>query len=191
MPLGRLLFFSLITALILLSCTACAWRRGGQEHYFGPVMFRSQEPPAGAARITDVIRFGLLLEGGSQWGIALGANRRIAVAPVEVCGPGTPVSGITVFGLLTAAGEEWTFSPFYLRIMDAPAAAFWSRTSYGAEVTAGPEIAAISLGAMSRTLFVPAVDSLSRLVFDDSRPLATKLSTCRDVSDWTFTHFER
>ena len=169
--------------LVVLSSTGCAWRRGGDEHYLGPVVFRHREPPEGEARITDIVRFGVLLESGSQWGIAVGATRRIAAAPLDACADPAPVAPIRTSALLAVGGERWTFSPFYLLVENAPPATFVSRTSYGAELTAGPEVAALSLGATFRTLLVPPADSLSRLVYDSSRPLATRFSACRDVPD--------
>lgn len=182
-----------VLASFLLSVTGCAWRRGADEHYLGPVMFRHTEPPYGAARITDVVRFGMVVEAGDQWGVALGATRRLVAAPVDVCDPSAAVAPIRVSAVLAARGERWTFSPFYVRFEQAPAPVFLSRTSYGAELTAGPEVVAFSVGATARTLLVPPADSLSRFVYDSSQPLATRFSACRDVADrpLPLTLFER
>jgi hypothetical protein len=178
---------------ILLAPTGCAWRRGGHEHYVGPLVFRHREPPVAEARITDIVRFGVLFEGGDQWGLAVGATRRLVAAPIDVCEKPGAAAPLRSSALLAAGGEGWRFSPFYLRIQNAPPATFVSRTSYGAELTAGPEVAALSIGATSRTLLTPPADSLSRFVYDAAHPLATRFSACRDVSDrpLPLTPFER
>jgi hypothetical protein len=147
------------------------------------VLFRHREPPEAEARIIDVFRFGLLLEGGDQWGVAVGGGRRIAAAPVDACeepGSTAPIRSSASFAI---AGERWTFSPFYLRIENAPPATFVSRTTYGVELTAGPELTALSVGLAARTLLTPPGDSLSRFVYDSSRPLATRFVACRAVPD--------
>jgi hypothetical protein len=134
------------------------------------------------ARITDFLRFGLLLEGGEQWGVAVGSTRRIAAAPLDACDESGSMP-IRSSAPLAIAGERWTFSPFYLRIENAPPAVFVSRTTYGVELTAGPELTAVSVGLTARTLLTPPPDSLSRFVYDSSRPLATRFVTCRAVPD--------
>jgi hypothetical protein len=161
--------------------TGCSWRRGGDEHYFGPVVFRHRQPPVADAYITDIVRFGVLVEAGTQWGIAIGANRRVAAAPLDACGEAPVNAPVRSSALLAAGGERWVFSPFYLRIENVPPPRFVARTTYGFELTAGPEVAALSLGATSRTLLTPPADSLSRFVYDASRPLATRFLACRDV----------
>jgi hypothetical protein len=145
------------------------------------VVFRHREPPDAAARLIEVVRFGVALEGGTQWGVAMGATRRLVVAPVDACDePAKPVP-IRWSAVLAAAGESWRFSPFYLRIDDAPPPVFVSRTTYGVELTGGPEARAISVGAAFRTQLEPPQDSLSLFVFDASRPLATRFIACRDA----------
>jgi hypothetical protein len=168
---------------IALSATGCAWRRGSDEHYFGPVVFRHRDAPVAEARITDIVRLGVFVEGGSQWGVAVGATRRVAAAPLDACEEAAPAPPMRASALLAAGREGWVFSPFYLKIENAPPSTFVSRTTYGAELTAGPEAAALSLGATSRTLLTPPQDSLSRFAYDASRPLATRFIACRDVAD--------
>jgi hypothetical protein len=178
---------------IASSATGCAWRRGSDEHYFGPVIFRHRDAPVAEARITDIVRVGVLAEGGSQWGLAVGASRRIAAAPLDGCADPAPAPPMRASALLAAGGDGWVFSPFYLRIENAPAPTFVSRTTYGAELTGGPEAAALSIGLTARTQLSPPEDSLTRFVYDSSRPLATRFIACRDVADrpLPFTPFQR
>jgi hypothetical protein len=185
--------FFLVLVMAALSSASCAWRRGTDEYYLGPVMIRHHGPPEGEARVTDVVRFGLVLEGGDQWGVALGATRRIAAAPVDACGEDAPAAPIRSTALFGVAGESWTFSPLFSRIEHAPPATFVSRTSYGAELTAGPETIAFSLGATARTFLTPPADSISRFVYDAGRPLATRFLACRDFAmrPLPLTLFER
>lgn len=170
-----------VVLMIAMAPMGCAWRMGGAEHYVGPVVFRHREPPDAEARVAEIVRFGVALEGGTQWGIAVGATHRLVAAPVDACdGPAKPAP-IRARAVLAAAGEGWRFSPFYLRIDDAPQPVFVSRTTYGVELTGGPEARAISVGAAFRTQLEPPHDALSLFVFDASRPLATRFIACRDA----------
>lgn len=157
--------------------SACVWRTGTADHYFGPVWFRYTAPPAGKAYVGQVLRVGLGLEGGTNWGFSLGVSNRTAIAPVlaDTAGQGRearPESGSMPWGPGgTLKAGVWNFSPFYLRVQREPRVFFIARTLHGGEAVVGQDGNALTLGYARRTLFTPPDHAFARLRYDDGQPL--------------------
>ena len=174
---GRLGHFVFCVALL---SSGCAWRMGNVEHYIGPVLFRYVGPPSGKAYVSQVIRYGISAEAGSEWGVSVGVSERIAVAPLplpdgEARPPAPAPRWSTPLSLLRApAANNWNLSVIYLRVEGLPRPHLVSRTIYGAEILVGSEVNALSVGAVWRTLFTPPENAFSMVHFDTSRPLEAR-----------------
>lgn len=174
---------AVLSAALLAS--GCAWHAAGTEHYFGPVLFRYRETPDHGTLVSEVIRLAVAGEAGRQWGISVGMSRRLMAAAQDSCiekeEPISPRLRVALSPYGTPHPGRWTFSPVYLRVDHLAETRFVSRTLYGAEVTAGHETSALSLGVVSRSLFEVPGDSFVRLRFDTDRPMETTLRLCRDL----------
>lgn len=181
--------FGCFGLLIAPFFSACVWRGVDAEHYIGPVLFRYVTPSNGNAYVSQVVRFGVAAEAGTSWGIALGMSERIAVTPqfaptgkkdqrarhnrwlMPLSFSQTPTSG------------EWNFSLLYLRVEREPGIFFISRTTHGAEIVVGEEATAFSLGTVSRTLFTPPDNAISKLHFERARPLKSLAKVWLEVPE--------
>lgn len=169
--------------------SACAWRSGGVEHYVGPVSFRHISPPRGKAYVSQVIRWGLSVEGGSSWGISVGMSERIAVAPISSTGtkPGTAIKlphWSMPFGTVPKPTENtWHLSLLYLRIEDVRRPLFTSRTAYGLDAVVGEEASAFSIGYASRSRSMPPENAFSTLHFESSSPIEAQAKVWPDFSE--------
>lgn len=158
----------------------CAMRLHGVEHYVGPVVFRYSDPDAGSSYVSQVARIGVFIEGGTQWGVALGYAERVAVAPRRVEGTGTEEQAVPrwvrPFSLVRPPEPgRWNLSLLYLRVAPAATPLFVRREAFGLEATAGPEAVALSIGVAIRTWSEVPDNAMVRLHFDASRPLQTRL----------------
>ena len=163
-----------VAAALLLA--GCAVRMGGAEHYVGPVLFRFRPPDETVGAVTQVIRLGISGEAGSQWGLAAGAVDRVAVVAQSADGlaPGMRPRWTTPLSFLSPpAPGAWNVSLLYLRVDGMPRPTFVVRRTYGAEMTAGAEINALSIGWTARTRAEPPDHSFSVLRFDSRRPMDT------------------
>jgi hypothetical protein len=149
----------------------CAWRSGGAEHYLGPVMFRHTAGAGGEAVVSQVRSLGLLAEGGRQWGLTLGMLDRITVAPRTAPGPVW-----TALGVGPLVPERWHLSLAYLRGIGVPAAPLVVRRLYGAQLAAGVEATALSVGVIVRADMRPPDDAVTLLEFDAASPLRARLT---------------
>lgn len=170
---------SLILIVAALFPGGCTWRVGHVEHHVGPVLFRYSEPPDGKAYVSQVLRFGLSVEGGTQARLSLGVSERITVSP-RVFNPGEPGASIdsarwsTPLSLFPdSVPQRWNFSLLYLRVEGVSEPRFVSRSIYGAEVLFGVESNAVSVGAVSRTHLEPPANAFSLLRFNASHPMET------------------
>lgn len=181
------MIFGCIGLLLAPFFSACAFRSGNMEHYFGPVLFRYAMPPNGNAYVSQVIRPGLAAEAGASWGIAMGLSERITVSPVIVATekkeqPATRNHWLMplAFSQTPTAGE-WNFSLFYLRIEHEPGSFFLSRAIRGAEIVYGEEANNLTVGFAHKTLFTPPDNAMSKLRFEDAHPLESKATVWLDV----------
>ncbi|CAG1000609.1 hypothetical protein GPROT1_03843 [Gammaproteobacteria bacterium] len=177
---------SLLLALLL---NACVWRSGDADHYLGPVLFRYSTPPNRKAYVGQVVRLGLSAEAGNNWGIVLGVSERITVAPL-LAATGQQDRDAAQYRWLmplgfeqTPAADEWNLSLLYLRVEHGPGRFFLSRSIHGAEFALGEEANALTVGYARRTLFTPPDNAISRLRFDDSRPLASQATVWLDLPE--------
>jgi len=168
------------TLLVLALLGGCAWRANGTEHYLGPSLFRHGDGEDGRAIVSQVRTLtGLQAEGGRQWGLALGVTDRIAAAPSA--GGGSVATEWSALGLGRLDPHRWHFSPFYLRGERVPAPGLVVRRLYGAQIAAGEEVRALSVGIVSRAHVVPFEDAVWLLQFHSTDPLATRFVLWRPV----------
>lgn len=183
------IIFGCLGLLLAPFFTACVWRADDAEHYIGPVIFRYSAPPNGNAYVGQVVRLGVSAEAGTSWGIALGASERITVAPLVI--PATNKDQTSSHGRWmmplsfspTPTVGKWNFSLLYLRVARDPGSFFLSRAIQGAEIVFGEEANALSVGIAHRTLFTPPDNAISRLRFDDNRPLESRATVWLDVPE--------
>ena len=161
----------LLTAALVLS--GCAVRMGDVEHYVGPVLFRFRPPDATVGAVTQVVRFGVAGEAGSQWGVAAGVVDRVAVVaqPATGSSPGRARWTTPLSVLSPPSPREWNVSLLYLRVEGLARPTLVMRRTYGAEITAGAETSALSIGLTARTRVEPPDHSFSALRFDSRRPM--------------------
>lgn len=169
--------FNFLSLLLTLLLSACVLKTRDTEHYLGPVMFRYAAPPKGNAYVGQVVRLGLSTEVGRSWGVSLGMSERIAVTPLvssaekknQIINHSRWLMPLSFFQTPTAG--EWNFSLLYLRVEREPGIFFISRTIYGAEIVVGEEANAFSVGTVSRTIFTPPDNAISKLHYERDRPL--------------------
>lgn len=180
---GALPFFFVF---LVLPLSGCVIRAGSQEHFLGPVWYRFSGPPATEANISQVKHFGLVLEAGNQWGLAVGVSERTAISPAgsgekEMRHPtwSKPLS-------LTSGPEpgRWEFSLIYLRGEAAAQPVFVSRTTYGASVALGSETSAVTVGAGNRTILRPPAGHLLSFRFDRRQPLKSRMVQMPPGAGW-------
>jgi hypothetical protein len=175
-PVGHTLVLSVVIGMLI---SGCAWRTADTLHHVGPVLFRFHPPDASTGGISDLVHIGPFIEGGEQWGMSLGVTERIAVAPSfpgSTAAPaGTAMAESPVRWPAFDALEpgRWHLSLLYLRIRAASAPALVLRQIYGLELTIGSEARAASLGWTSRMLINLPDDALSVARFDRHRPLTS------------------
>lgn len=164
----------LVSAALVLA--GCAVRMGDVEHYVGPVLFRFRPPDETVGAVTQVIRLGVSGEAGSQWGVAAGVVDRVAVVAQSADGsaPAMRPRWTTPLSLLSPPSPGvWNVSLLYLRVDGMPRPTFVVRRMYGAEMTAGAETNALSIGWTARTRVEPPDHSFSVLRYDSRRPMDT------------------
>ena len=175
-----------LVLLIYITCAGCAIRVAQTEHFVGPIWFRYSADEATRPQVIEVVRFGVAAEMGNQWGVTLGVLDRIAVAPRE---PGVTDGAENYrWRLPLQSGpdpvpERWHVSWLYARVEGLRPAQLVRRVVYGAEVTAGPEARALSLGVTARMHIHALPDAVSIVRFNSRWPLATRFtvwSTPRD-----------
>ena len=162
---------------MLFALSGCAVHASGVEHYVGPVLFRFRPATETTGGVSQIVRGGVLVDAGRQWGLAAGMTERLAVVSTIVSRGGPNVETqrwITPIGLFgDPVPGRWNFSPFYLRVEGMAGAIFIRRQAYGIEMTSGTEARAASIGWTSRTLLLPPDDVVSVVRFDSRRPLDT------------------
>jgi hypothetical protein len=172
-PVLRALAVGLVAVLL---ASGCAWRAGGVEHYVGPVAFRYRPADEARGSVSQVVRLGVALEGGAQWGVATGMIDRLACAPTthgDDPDHGAPRWVLPLSPLGPPTPGRWNVSLLYLRVEAMPAPLLVVRRMLGAEITLGGEANAASLGWTSRALVQPPPDALSLVRYDSRRPLDT------------------
>jgi hypothetical protein len=169
--------------LATLALGGCAWRAADVEHYVGPVLFRFRPPGATAGAVSQVVRVGVSAEAGRQWGVAAGVVDRVAAVPASPA-TGSADAPVTAPRWRTPLSPfappragRWNLSLLYLRVEALPVPALVARRTWGAELTAGRELTAASVGWTSRTLVLPPEDACSVLRFDSRHPLDTVFLT--------------
>jgi len=155
---------------IVVALSSCAIRTSTADHYLGPVFYRRGEPCRDGAEVTEVVQVGAAAEAGRQWGLSLGYLARVAAVPRDGHAP-CPAS--------QAASDDrrrWHFSPLYTRFDDREAPRFVHRSVVGTQAVAGPESSALSLGAVSATLFTPPPDAFCSFRYDASDPTGMRFT---------------
>jgi hypothetical protein len=117
-----------------------------------------------------VVQFGGAAEAGRQWGLSLGFIDRVAA---------TPRDGIAPCPAEAGSGDDrrqWHFSPLYKRFDDREPPRFVHRSVVGTQAVAGPEGGALSLGAISATLFTPPPDAFCSFRYDASDPTGMRFT---------------
>lgn len=162
----------MLPLVVVVLFPGCAWRTGNVEHYFGPVLFRYSDAAESACNVTDVLGLGILAEGGRQWGLSAGFVNRLAAAPRQQA---TQTQWTRPWSLWrTTTPREWNLSLLYLRGENVSSPLLVRRQLVGAGVLVGNEITALSVGYASRVNIAPRDDSFSIVVFDSSKPLASR-----------------
>ena len=162
----------LASAALLLA--GCAVRMGDVEHYVGPVLFRFRPPDQTVGAVTQVVRLGVSGEAGRQWGVAAGVVDRLAVVArsADEAAPAPRPRWTTPLSFLSPPSPgAWNVSLLYLRVEGMRRPTLVVRRTYGAEVTAGAETSALSIGWTARTRAEPPDHSFSVLRFDSRRPM--------------------
>ena len=179
---------ALAVLLIASSAAGCAWRTAAAEHYFGPLLIRFSPPEGDAPAVKQVLGLGLMGEGGHQWGFSVGVVERIAVWPAY--GPGSkpeashrPPWSMLLAGRVAPASRRWHFSPFYARVGSSEPPVLVTRRLWGAQVVAGPEATAASLGIVSVTRVDVPDDAVSLVHYDARAPLAARFRVWRAGSN--------
>jgi hypothetical protein len=167
----------LLLILWTLTATGCVWRTERAEHYFGPTLLRTVSACDAGAAVVQARHLGVVGEAGRQWGVAIGVADRVAVVPRV----GTPAGDACghwagIGGPASTTPGRWTLSPLYAR-WDKPAEpALVRRVLWGAQLAAGTELTALSLGVVSRTQLVPIGDGVYAVTFDSTRPMETRFT---------------
>lgn len=178
-----------IVLVVACSSSGCAWRTATAERYFGPVLFRFSPPEGDAPAINQVISIGIFGEAGRQWGISLGVVERLTVSPVYMRGtdPEEPLRqahwSMLLGGLVSPAPRRWNFSPLYLRVDEVGTPALVTRRLYGAQIVAGPEERAASLGVVSLARVDVPEDAIAVIDYDSRAPMAARLRVWRVGAD--------
>jgi hypothetical protein len=159
--------------------SGCAWRGDGAERYFGPVFYRHAPEPGDEAWVRQARHVGFLLEGGRQWGVALGYADRIGAAPRELGDAPPPEYAWSSAGSLPLFGG-WSFSPFYLQGRGLPEPIFVKRTLLGVQLGYGAEVRSVSLGYAGTTQVRPPHDALYELDFSSDDPMGMRFRIWRD-----------
>jgi hypothetical protein len=164
-----------MAAVAILACCGCVIRTEGAEHYVGPVLIRATDACHGRAVAVQSLHLGLSGEVGRQMGVAVGVAERVAAAPVVDGSSAAQCDEWTVVGIPgTIDPDRWTFSPFYAKRRTAsPSELVW-RQLFGAQVAAGSELSAMSVGVVSRTELAPGPDAYYRLTFDTTKPMQAR-----------------
>ncbi len=178
---------ALVVLVVACSLFGCAWRTATAEHYFGPVLFRVSWLD-GAAPTSQVLAIGILAEGGRQWGVSLGVMERIAVSPVYMQGtdieePQRRPQWSALGAAVLPAVRHWMFSPVYLRVEEIGTPVLVARRLFGAQIVAGPEARAASLGVVSLAHVDVPDDAFSQIHFDSRAPMATRVRVWRAGPD--------
>lgn len=159
-----------MAALLALGLSSCTIRTRTADHYFGPVLYRRGEPCRDGADVTQVVQLGGAMEAGRQWGLSLGLVDRVSARPRDAaipC-PHEPAS--------PEDRRRWRFSPLYVRFEGQEPPRFVHRSVLGTQAVAGPEAGAVSLGAISATLFVPPPDAFCSMHYDASDPTGLRFT---------------
>lgn len=159
---------------VLLVCcsTGCAWRTSRADHLIGPVLYRFSEPTVNNQTIVQTWHAPLLIEGGRQWGLSLGAAHRLALAPQA---PGAAAADETVRGwLVQPRARRWQVSWFYLRAPLRETPVFIRRGVTGLHAGGGMEERAFTLGYSAMTATRPGAEAVYQLDFHSRHPLETK-----------------
>lgn len=175
----------LLVGYLLLSALClqpgCAWRSQEAEHYFGPVMYRHSDPQSGKAYLGEQIHFPFLLEGGDQWGVAIGLSRRLVASPNMIKKSGKRESDLSLWKwtkplsfFSDSSGNEWNFSLIYLRGDGLKGSSLFSRSQFGGSVGIGEEARNISLGITKKVEIYPIHEGLYFLEYNSDRPNETR-----------------
>jgi hypothetical protein len=160
----------------------CAFRTATAEYYLGPTVLRVRDACREATQVSEVIQSGVVGEAGTQWGLALGFTDRVAAVAVDGGGDACGQSGAASrwSSPFTIPGEllpgRWRFSPLYVRSERRSGPRFVRRLLWGAQITAGPDANALSVGAVAGTLWMLPDDAVCVLQYDDRDPMATRFS---------------
>ena len=174
-----------VVLVVAYSASGCAWRTATAEHYFGPVLFRYSPPEGDAPATNQVVAVGALGEAGRQWGMSLGVVERITVSPAYMRGTEReeaqqrPQWSMLLGGLVSPAPRRWTFSPVYLRVDEIGVPALVVRRLYGAQIVAGPEVRAASLGVVSLARVDVPDDAIALIDYDSRVPMAARFRVWR------------
>ena len=110
---------NLLFILLVIPCfvflSGCIWRTASEDHYFGPVLVRETNATQEKAFVSQQVHFPFVLEGGTQWGVSLGYQKRIVAVPQELTGKSQkqiaePGSNVTDPSTDT---EEWEWKLHY------------------------------------------------------------------------------
>jgi hypothetical protein len=163
--------------LMVLACAGCALRTAAADYYVGPLLHRTVAR-CGETQVSQVVHVGALAEVGRQTGISIGLVDRIAVTPAPpddaACDPSEPEALVAVPP--DPAPGAWSFSPLYLRVPRRGEPRLVRRALTGAQLAAGPESTALSLGAVFTTLMHPPDDAFAAVRFDASRPMESRFT---------------
>jgi hypothetical protein len=162
-----------LLGFVVLLVTGCAWRASGAEHYIGPVLFRYSDD---GTAVHQVRALGLFAEAGRQWALTLGFVDRVAVSAHGADADAPAPVRWTAAGVGALAPARWHLSPFYLRGDDVAAPHLVFRQMFGAQIGAGDEVNAVSLGVIARAHVTPPDDAAVVVHFRSGDPLATRLT---------------
>jgi len=163
--------------LLTLAVPGCTWHSGGTDHHFGPVFFRYWAPTDRGADVGEVVRWGVLSEGGGPWALTLGRSARIVVGspPAHLGQSQTERAATSHWSLPLSPFDpptsgDWHLSLLYLQVTQRTQPLFVVRRSYGLEGVLGEEATALSVGLVSRTHFKPPDNAFAWLHFDAAAP---------------------
>jgi hypothetical protein len=165
-----------IALLIVVIASGCVVRTQESEVYLGPVFLRATDACRGGTTAVQSVQVGVMAEVGSQTGVSVGFAERVAVTP-RIDPPDEPACDRwEVIGGIPGAVDttRWTLSPLYARRHVGASPQFVWRRLYGAQATAGAELSALSVGAVSRTELRSDGDGFYSLTFDTTRPMQSE-----------------
>lgn len=159
--------------MLLPAFSGCAWRTDRADHVLGPAFYRFKHSASGRVVAVQSVHAPLLLEGGRQWGVSVGAMQRLALVPERRIQDteGRQVSAPLRLLWNRPQPGRWQFSLLYSRIPLGQSPVFLQRRSLGITASIGAEERALSLGYSSFTAMNPREEALYIFDFQSRRPL--------------------